>query len=49
MAQAKRIATTAAPRAATRDNVIDMAEARRVALFRRLWANHDMDGRARNG
>lgn len=26
--------------------VIDLAEARRVALLRRLWAEHDGEGRA---
>jgi len=47
MAQAKIVPITAAKRAATPSNVVDIAEARRVAMLRRLWADHDMDGSAR--
>lgn len=46
MAQATVIPITAARRPATSSNVINLAEARRVALLRRLWANHNPDGSA---
>ncbi|MEZ5688687.1 MAG: hypothetical protein R3E21_07905 [Caenibius sp.] len=55
MAQAKIIPTTAPHTAATNTDVFDIetgeimtaAEAHRRTLMRRLWAEHDMDGRAR--
>jgi hypothetical protein len=47
MAQAKIIPITAARRPATASNVIDFQAARRAALLRRLWADHNPDGSAR--
>jgi hypothetical protein len=47
MAQAKIIPITTAPRPATATNVIDFQAARRAALLRRLWADHNHDGSAR--
>ena len=46
MAQAKIIPITAPNYRATTNNVVNIAEARRVALLHRLWAEHDLDGRA---
>lgn len=38
--------TTAPARPASTARIIDLNEARRVALLRRLWAEHDGEGRA---
>ena len=42
---ATRPNTTTAPRRATPAPVIDLNEARRTALLRRLWAEHDGEGK----
>lgn len=37
--------TTAPARAASTARIIDLNKARRVVLLRRLWAEHDGEGR----
>lgn len=45
MAQAKSPSNTAPLRPATGAVIIDLTEIRRVRLLRRLWEDHDREGR----